>query len=220
MSTAWSGCGSAMRADTGCSSSAAGWRSSSSRSSDRARWPRRPDAGRASPSHHRRVRRHARCVRPGARPRLSGRLLEDLQGTVQVADQSRALRAWNVADEEGARRRPRRPSTLCCRVVPQRRGPDDPGRDCAATGPGPGLAARHRPRRTQRPPLRQRHARAPAFGAAGFLTAHPDLYQRSHGAVRLRIEGGRIAIGSLHEAAGFASAALPDVQSMRRMAMP
>lgn len=42
-----------------------------------------------------------------------------------------------------------------------------------------------------------------------FLAAHPDLYEHSHGAVRLKIRAGRLAIGSL---AGphFASGAAPD----------
>lgn len=39
--------------------------------------------------------------------------------------------------------------------------------------------------------------------------ARPDLYGRSHGAVRLRIGGGRIALGSLQRP-GFASGAMPD----------
>ena len=30
-----------------------------------------------------------------------------------------------------------------------------------------------------------------------FLAAHPDLYERSHGAVRLKIRAGQLAIGSL-----------------------
>ncbi|GAB3770781.1 mandelate racemase [Ramlibacter monticola] len=47
-----------------------------------------------------------------------------------------------------------------------------------------------------------------------FLRAHPDLYEDSHGAVRLRIRGGEIAIGSL-ACAGFASGALPDFGAMR-----
>ena len=50
-----------------------------------------------------------------------------------------------------------------------------------------------------------------------FLDAHPDLYERSHGAVRLRIAGGELAIGSLHREAGFASGAAPDWQSLRAM---
>lgn len=50
-----------------------------------------------------------------------------------------------------------------------------------------------------------------------FMDAHPDLYERSHGAVRLRIAGGVLAIGSLHRGAGFASGAVPDWQSMRAM---
>ena len=47
-----------------------------------------------------------------------------------------------------------------------------------------------------------------------FLTAHPDLYERSHGAVRLRIRDGRIAIGSL-TSPGFASGAEPDWSGMK-----
>jgi hypothetical protein len=43
----------------------------------------------------------------------------------------------------------------------------------------------------------------------GFLAAHPDLYERSHGAVRLKIRAGRLGIGSL-AAVGFASGAYPD----------
>ena len=49
-----------------------------------------------------------------------------------------------------------------------------------------------------------------------FLDAHPDLYERSHGAVRVRIGAGRLAIGSL-ETPGFASAAMPDWRAMRTM---
>jgi hypothetical protein len=51
---------------------------------------------------------------------------------------------------------------------------------------------------------------------AAFLGAHPDLYERSHGAVRVAIRGGTMAIGSL-ACAGFASAALPDWNQMREM---
>jgi L-alanine-DL-glutamate epimerase-like enolase superfamily enzyme len=49
-----------------------------------------------------------------------------------------------------------------------------------------------------------------------FLTAHPDLYERSHGAVRLKIRNGLIAIGSLN-CPGFASGAMPDWKQMREM---
>jgi hypothetical protein len=47
-----------------------------------------------------------------------------------------------------------------------------------------------------------------------FLGAHPDLYHRSHGAVRLRITHGDLAIGSL-DCTGFASGAMPDWSRMR-----
>jgi hypothetical protein len=49
-----------------------------------------------------------------------------------------------------------------------------------------------------------------------FLAAHPDLYERSHGAVRVRIHNGDLAIGSL-ACNGYASAAMPDWTSMRGM---
>jgi hypothetical protein len=49
-----------------------------------------------------------------------------------------------------------------------------------------------------------------------FLGAHPDLYERSHGAVRPRISEGNMQIGSL-DCLGYASRAMPDWNSMRRM---
>lgn len=52
-----------------------------------------------------------------------------------------------------------------------------------------------------------------------FLAAHPDLYERSAGAVRLRIIGGELAIGSL-ACPGFASGALPYWNAMREMKNP
>ncbi|MCW5658151.1 MAG: mandelate racemase [Burkholderiaceae bacterium] len=59
-----------------------------------------------------------------------------------------------------------------------------------------------------------------ALGAGeqqAFLEAHPDLYERSHGAVRVRIRDGALSIGSLG-CTGFASGAAPDWSSMRPMA--
>ena len=55
-------------------------------------------------------------------------------------------------------------------------------------------------------------AQSPAEQDA-FLAAHPDLYERSHGAVRLRIHDGCIETTSL-QCAGYASAALPDFAGM------
>jgi hypothetical protein len=49
-----------------------------------------------------------------------------------------------------------------------------------------------------------------------FLAAHPDLYERSHGAVRLRIRHGTMEIKSLG-CAGYASGAMPDWNQMREM---
>jgi hypothetical protein len=49
-----------------------------------------------------------------------------------------------------------------------------------------------------------------------FLRAHPDLYERSHGAVRLKIGKGQLALGSLN-GPGFASGAMPDWNHMGEM---
>lgn len=48
-----------------------------------------------------------------------------------------------------------------------------------------------------------------------FLKAHGDLYERSHGAVRLKIIDGNLQIASL-AGPGFASGALPDWSAMRK----
>jgi len=52
-----------------------------------------------------------------------------------------------------------------------------------------------------------------------FLGAHPDLYERSQGAVRLAIRGGRIALASL-AGPGFASGAMPDFAAMTAIRQP
>jgi hypothetical protein len=57
-------------------------------------------------------------------------------------------------------------------------------------------------------------AALPEAEQQAFLQAHGDLYEQSHGAVRLKIRGGRIALGSL-ACPGFASAAMPDFDPMR-----
>lgn len=62
-------------------------------------------------------------------------------------------------------------------------------------------------------------AALPAAEQQAFLAAHGDLYERSHGAVRLHIEGGRLAIGSL-QGPGYASGAAPDWGAMRKMPAP
>jgi L-alanine-DL-glutamate epimerase-like enolase superfamily enzyme len=49
-----------------------------------------------------------------------------------------------------------------------------------------------------------------------FLRAHEDLYEDSHGAVRLRIQGGSIRMKSL-DCPGYASRVLPDWNSMKEM---
>jgi L-alanine-DL-glutamate epimerase-like enolase superfamily enzyme len=59
----------------------------------------------------------------------------------------------------------------------------------------------------------------PASEQQDFLRAHPDLYEHRHGAVRMRIDGGRLAIGSL-AGVGFASGAAPQWSAMRAMPTP
>ena len=49
-----------------------------------------------------------------------------------------------------------------------------------------------------------------------FLQAHRDLYERSHGAVRVRIPGGALEIKSL-DTPGYGSRTLPDWNSMRKV---
>jgi len=49
-----------------------------------------------------------------------------------------------------------------------------------------------------------------------FLAAHPDLYERSHRAVRVKIADGMLSIGSL-DCPGYASKAMPDWNTMRGM---
>lgn len=62
-------------------------------------------------------------------------------------------------------------------------------------------------------------AGAPGTETARFLDAHPDLYHRGNGRVRLRIAGGRLALGSL-ACPGFAVGAEPDWSAMRPMPQP
>lgn len=59
-------------------------------------------------------------------------------------------------------------------------------------------------------------AALPQAEQEAFLRAHPDLYERSHGAVRLTIQAGMISMQSL-ACAGYASQAMPDWEAMRRM---
>lgn len=59
-------------------------------------------------------------------------------------------------------------------------------------------------------------AGAPAAERRAFLAAHPDLYRREGGTVRVAVEAGSMALGSL-SCAGFASAVLPRFSAMRAM---
>jgi hypothetical protein len=56
----------------------------------------------------------------------------------------------------------------------------------------------------------------PASEQEAFLSRHDDVYERSHGAVRLRIREGMIQMKSL-DCPGFASRVLPDWSAMARM---
>ncbi|MBW8906973.1 MAG: mandelate racemase [Betaproteobacteria bacterium] len=56
----------------------------------------------------------------------------------------------------------------------------------------------------------------PAAEQEAFREAHPDLYERSHGALRVRIRNGNLQIRSL-DRPGFASGAMPDWNEMREM---
>jgi hypothetical protein len=56
----------------------------------------------------------------------------------------------------------------------------------------------------------------PATEQDAFLSLHEDVYERSHGAVRVRIREGMIQMKSL-DCPGFASRALPDWDAMARM---
>jgi hypothetical protein len=56
----------------------------------------------------------------------------------------------------------------------------------------------------------------PESEQSAFLAAHPDLYERSHGAVRLKIRHGQLAIGSL-AARGFAASAYPPWDTLSPM---
>jgi hypothetical protein len=57
-------------------------------------------------------------------------------------------------------------------------------------------------------------AALPESEQQAFLSAHPDVYERTHGAVRLQIRNGRIALSSM-DCVGFGSSVLPEFQSMK-----
>jgi hypothetical protein len=60
-------------------------------------------------------------------------------------------------------------------------------------------------------------AALPEAEQQAFLAAHPDVYERRHGAVRLAIREGRIQLASLH-GPGYASGAMPDWSAMQAIA--
>lgn len=62
-------------------------------------------------------------------------------------------------------------------------------------------------------------AALPGSEQQAFLAAHPDVYEQSHGAVRVRIASGRIALASL-DCAGYASAVMPECSAMQPIIVP
>ena len=60
-------------------------------------------------------------------------------------------------------------------------------------------------------------AALPASEQRAFLCAHDDLYEHSHGAVRVRIANGELQLRSL-AVPGYASAVLPEWATMRQTA--
>ena len=63
-------------------------------------------------------------------------------------------------------------------------------------------------------------ADTPADEAEAFLTAHPDLYRRAGGKVRLAIHDGDLLTGSIATAPGFASSIHPDWSTMQPLKRP
>jgi hypothetical protein len=61
-------------------------------------------------------------------------------------------------------------------------------------------------------------AGAPEAEQEAFLAAHPDLYRRTNGRVRLAIRGGELALGSLHDTPGLATGPMPDFSAMKESA--
>jgi hypothetical protein len=58
-------------------------------------------------------------------------------------------------------------------------------------------------------------AGAPEPEQEAFLTAHPDLYRRTNGRVRLSIRNGELVLGSLHDTPGLATGPMPDFSAMK-----
>ncbi|HEX7916066.1 hypothetical protein [Rudaea sp.] len=63
-------------------------------------------------------------------------------------------------------------------------------------------------------------ADTPTDEADAFLTAHPDLYTRAGGKVRLAIHDGDLLTGSIAAASGFASFVHPDWSTMQPLKRP
>jgi hypothetical protein len=131
---------------------------------------RAPGRGNRETGDHRRVRRFARCVPARESARLQGRVVEDLQGDLQVAHQPGPLRAWGgeyfMTGED---------LTIQPGLALQQ--------DLALVSV---LGLTHLERNGHH--YVNGMADLPRAEQQAFLTAHPDLYEQSHGAVRVRID--------------------------------
>ena len=161
-------------------------------------------AGQAEAAHHRRVRWRAGDVPGGAEARLQRRLQQELQGALQIHPQRRPRRQAQCA--KPARHKyfmsAEDLTTLAGVSVQQ---------DLALVSL---LGLTHVERNGHH--FIDGMSFAPEREQAAFARAHPDLYDRSAGPARLRIEGGRLALGSL-ACPGFAVAADMDFAAMRPM---
>ena len=144
------------------------------------------------------------CLSAGARAGLRRRL-EKLQGPVQVSDQrARAARAGTPKAGTTLLHERRRPDTQAGLALQQ---------ELALVSL---LGIRH----VERNGHHYVNGMAAAGGGArGLPAAHPGPVRTSHGAVRVRIDAGRLAIGSL-AAPGFAAGAYPDWETLTPMASP
>jgi hypothetical protein len=99
------------------------------------------------------------------------------------------------------------------RLFSERGGPHQCAGGAGPAGPGDGAGARHRPRRAQRPPLRARPAHCSPRERAAAVRHHGDLYSGDEREAWLRIENGRLRVGSL-ATAGYGVAFDPDLDAM------
>jgi len=165
------------------------------------RWPPTFAAEPIPPGDHRRIRRRACHLRVRANavtPVCPPRPARDCTSRCSTP---RAGATWN-AD----RARPR--YFLSAEDLTNQAGP------LGAAGFGAGEPARHHPTSSATATLTSTAWRRCGSRATRLSRRHPDLYERSHGAVAPENHARRIALGSL-DCAGYASAAQPDFSVMQ-----